>query len=559
MLLNPESHAGGFLVPRELLRWVYLGRITLVSSILAAALFVWQSAGPEVTFVATTMFVAGVAATVGSFWYTHVAGYHPGVNLRYGQVLLDALLVTATVHITSGVPGSPTDFSSDFSPLYILVISEGALLLPLAGGVLMGVLVSLLFFADIVWLQGGALDTALVLQITLFGGVALATGILGDRLRRAGTQLGVVESELRQLRLDTTEILDSLTTGVLTVDSEARIAYLNHAGARLLGVDAAGHVGKPVTEALGKVAPAMGRLLMRSVQDRVPVLRFKTTMERDGRPVVIGVSTTVMDHEDDGSVTTTAIFQDITNKERADILDRRNQRLEAVAELSASLAHEIKNPLASIRSSVEQLTGEGLETRDRQTLRRLVLEQSDRLSRLLSEFLEFSALRKGESERVDVAALARDAVHLARQHPDAPEGARVSCSGVDGAVHIPGDADLLHRAVYNLTLNALQFSGAGGEVTVTLSDHRDGPAPDGVKVERPVCLSVCDSGPGIGEDDAARIFDPFYTTRPGGNGLGLAVVHRAVEAHRGAVYAGNAPGGGAEFVMYLPGEEDGNE
>ena len=144
----------------------------------------------------------------------------------------------------------------------------------------MGALVSVLFFADIVWLQGGALDTALVLQITLFGAVALATGVLGDRLRRAGARLGAVESELRQLRLDTTEILDSLTTGVLTVDRDGRLVYLNHAGARLLGVDAAGHLGKPVDQVLGRVAPGMGRLLLRSLVDRVPVLRSKTTLER---------------------------------------------------------------------------------------------------------------------------------------------------------------------------------------------------------------------------------------------------------------------------------------
>lgn len=559
MPLVPAAESSLFPVPRELLRWIYLGRVILVSSILAGALSAWRSAAPEVTFVATTMFVVGVGATLLSVWWTHLAGRQPGTNFRYLQVVLDALLVTATVHITSGDPGTPGAFTSDFSPLYILVISEGALLLPLAGGVLMGVLVSVLFFADIVWLQGGELDTELALQISLFGGVALATGILGDRLRRAGARLGAMESELRQLRLDTSEIMDSLSTGILTVDQDGRVAYLNHAGARLLGLDPTSPLGKPVGEVLKKLAPAMGRLLMRSVQDRVPVLRFKTTMQQDGRPVVLGVSTTVMDHGPEGRSTSTAIFQDITNQERADVLDRRNQRLEAVAELSASLAHEIKNPLASIRSSVEQLTGGGLDAADKEVLRRLVLEQSDRLSRLLSDFLEFSVLKKGETERVDLASLIRDAVQLARQHPDAPEGSRVVCTGVDEPVHIPGDSDLLHRAVYNLVLNALQFSGNGGEVGVSLADHRAEPPLEGIRVDRPVRLAVRDSGPGIAEEDAPRIFDPFYTTRPGGNGLGLAVVHRAVEAHRGAVFAGNAAGGGAEFVLYLPGVEEVDE
>lgn len=540
-----------FPVPRELLRWIYLGRLTLVLAILAGALSVWRSAASEVTVVAIGMFVVAVGTTAVSFWWTELAGHRPGTNFRYLQVVLDAVLVTATVHITGGS-------ASDFSPLYILVISEAALILPLAGGVLMGILASVLFSAEILWLQGGALDTELILQLALFAGVAVATGLLGDRLRRAGVRLGAVESELRQLRLDTTEILDSLSTGILTVDGRGRLAYLNHAGARLLGIDPVGKVGQPVADVLSEPAPAMGRLLRRSIEDRVPILRFKTSMEREGKAMVLGVSTTIMDRNDADAPSATAIFQDITNQERADILDRRNQRLEAVAELSASLAHEIKNPLASIRSSVEQLTGDDLEPRDRKTLSRLILAESDRLSRLLSEFLEFSGLKKGESSRVELSDVVRDAAALARQHPDAPEGVTVSCEGLDAGLNIPGDADLLHRAVYNLVLNALQFSGEGGRVAVTLQDFRTQP-PGGIQVPRPVALSVRDSGPGIPDDELDRIFDPFYTTRPQGNGLGLAVVHRAVEAHRGAVFASNAPDGGAEFKIYLPGVEEPNE
>jgi len=540
-----------FPVPRELLRWIYVGRLALVVGILLGAVSVWQTAAAEVTFVATAMFLVAGALTILSFWWTEVAGNPAGTNFRYLQVLLDALLVTATVHITGGA-------TSDFSPLYILVISEGALILPLSGGVLMGILASVLFSAEILWLQGGSLSTELVLQLSLFAGVALATGLLGDRLRKAGSRLGAVESELRQLRLDTTEILDSLSTGILTVDGAGRLAYLNHAGGRLLGVEPTGQVGRDVQEVLRDAAPSMGRLLMRSVEDRVPILRFKTTMERDSGTLVLGVSTTVMERDGEDRPSATAIFQDITNQERADILDRRNQRLEAVAELSASLAHEIKNPLASIRSSVEQLTGDGLEERDRVVLSRLILEESDRLSRLLSEFLEFSGLKKGESERVSVAKLARDAARLAQQHPDAPAGVSVRCDGLEKKLNIPGDADLLHRAVYNLVLNALQFSGEGGEVCVVLEDLRTDP-PRSIQVARPVRLTVRDSGPGIPDDELDRIFDPFYTTRPSGNGLGLAVVHRAVEAHRGAVFAGNAAGGGAEFNLYLPGVEDTHE
>ncbi|HSG48390.1 MAG TPA: ATP-binding protein [Longimicrobiales bacterium] len=547
----PPGDALGFPLTPRLLRWIYLARVVLVSALLTGALVVWRTPSPDL-WVALSLFVVGVAATGASFWWTHVAGREPRTNFRYLQVLLDVALVTGTVHITGGS-------SSEFSPLYILVISEGALLLPLSGGVLMGIMASVLFFAESAWFQGRTLDMELALQMGLFTGVALATGLLGDRLRRAGTRLGAVESELRQLRLDTSEILDSLSTGVLTVDGAGRVAYLNHSGGRLLALDPAAQLGRPVQEVLREVAPAVGRLLIRSLQDRVPVLRFKTTIDREGRPVVLGVSTTVMERGQGGEPSATAIFQDITIQDRAEILDRRNQRLEAVAELSASLAHEIKNPLASIRSSVEQLTGAGLDDGDRDVLGRLVLTESDRLSRLLSEFLEFSALRKGASELVDLPALVGDAVRLAQQHPDAPEGVTVTCLGMDQPLHIPGDADLLHRAVYNLVLNALQFAGEEGAVAVSLTDHRGGAPPEPVPVSHPVRVAVADTGPGISREDAARIFDPFYTTRQGGNGLGLAVVHRAVEAHQGAVLAGPGPMGGAEFVMILPGVEEEDE
>ncbi|MDT8342617.1 MAG: PAS domain-containing protein, partial [Longimicrobiales bacterium] len=323
------------LEPASFLRWVYLGRALLAGALLPAGLWVWRLP-PDGLALVFLLFAAGVGSAAASYWWTHLAGNPPGARFRYLQVGLDVVLVTGTVHLTGGA-------LSQFSPLYILVISEGALLLPLAGGVLMGILASVLFLAESIWFQEGRVDLSLALQLTLFTAVALATGLLGDRLRRAGTRLGAVESELRQLRLDTSEILDSLTTGVLTVDGDGRLAYLNHSGGRLLGLDPVAHLGRPVEEALAEVAPRVAKLLLRCLHDRRPVPRSKTRVVREGGERVLGVSTTIMERDDGAAASATAMFQDITNQERADLLDRRNQRLEAVAELSASLAHEIKN------------------------------------------------------------------------------------------------------------------------------------------------------------------------------------------------------------------------
>jgi two-component system sensor histidine kinase PilS (NtrC family) len=530
----------------DLLRWIYLGRLTLVSGIMVGAIVVWKSVEPTQTLVATILFIACLALTGPSLWYTGVKGSQPGDSFVYIQVLFDALLVTSVVHITGGG-------DSPFAFLYILVISSGALLLPLPGGVLVGVLATILFFADTVWLHADTLDLEVILQLALFSTVAVVTGWLGDRVRRAGLALGEVESALRLLQLGTGDILGNIATGVLTVDGAGRMVYLNPAGEAFLGLRLEQWQGTEVLEAVGQIAPGMAAVLRSSMDTSTPVARSKTLADRSGVEMVLGVSTTVLEREEGGTPSVTAIFQDITDQERLSVLHRRNERLEAVAELSASLAHEIKNPLASIRSAVEQLSGGRLNGEDKELLQRLVLTESDRLSRLLSEFIEFSALRMGSAREVDLAGLARNCMTLVSQHPDVREGVRFQEVGMDREVRVPGDADLLHRAVFNLVLNAAQFAGPAGIVRVEVQDREECSGSVGNAVQDPVCLIVSDSGPGVEPEAMARIFDPFFTGRPGGSGLGLAVVHRAVEAHRGAVLVDRGRDGGAEFSIYLPG------
>jgi len=501
----------------------------LALGILFAALLVWGTAEPIQTFVATLGFLASVGLTAPSYWHTQIRGRDPSDHFVFLQVIFDALLVTAIVHITGGA-------DSPFAFLYILVISSGALLLPLPGGILVGVLATVLFLADAVWLQVDTFRFEVVLKVGLFSAVALVTGVLSDRVRRAGLAMGRMESALRQLQLDTGDILANIGTGVMTVDGGGRLMYLNPAGESLLGLGFSEWRGREVLDAVEDVAPGMGSVLESSLAKGQPFARFRSVADREGGEVVLGISTTVLNE-----------------------LNRRAVRLEAVAELSASLAHEIKNPLASIRSAVEQLSGSGLDGEDRKVLERLVVSESERLSRLLSGFIEFSVLRMGRSGQVDLAALARDCVTLVSQHPEMGIGVRMLERGLNREVKIPGDADLLHRAVFNLVLNAAQFAGPAGIVRVELEDQEEFPGKLGTHLNRPVCLTVSDSGPGVEPEEIPKIFDPFFSSRAGGSGLGLAVVHRAVEAHEGAVLVDKGPEGGAAFRILLPGKSNAEE
>jgi signal transduction histidine kinase len=236
-------------------------------------------------------------------------------------------------------------------------------------------------------------------------------------------------------------------------------------------------------------------------------------------------------------------------------LHLRAGRLEAVAELSASLAHEIKNPLASIRSAVEQLTQMPRSTPDERVLGELVERESDRLSRLLSEFIDFARVGVTAMERLDVAAITVNAVRVAEAHPDCSKGVRIVSSVPKHTLYVDGDTDLLYRAIFNVVLNAIQASPAGGEVRVDLAElgpHQLPPTAYAV-TGGAVAIRVSDHGPGIPKSARERLFLPFFTTKQGGSGLGLAIVHRAIEAHGGVVVVDDAHrSSGAQFTIVLP-------
>jgi two-component system, NtrC family, sensor histidine kinase PilS len=528
----------------RILRWLYIGRLTLAAGIFGGALLVWlNDTSPEATLLATLALLAALAVTLGSLWWTHGLGREPTRNFLYAQVLFDTLLVTLVIHITGGA-------ESSFPPLYILVIAAASLLLPLPGGVVIGGLASVLFFADMMWWQAAEPTQSGVLQIALFVLIAMVTATLAHRVRRAGTALGAVESALRQLRLDTNEMLAAIDTGLVTLDEGGRLVYVNGAAEDQLGLPAAKWRGRRVTEALDELSAGLGAFLAAAPGARSGARRSEFRLRAAAGDRVLGVRATVLERP--GAPWVTAAIQDVTEAKQVDDLLRRAERLQAVAELGASLAHEIKNPLASIRSAVEQLAGARLVAEDREKLRALVLDESDRLSRLLADFMEFSRVELRRLTLVDIGAIATDAIGLVAQHPDSAGGARIDFTTPVDPVLVEGDQDLLHRAVFNLVLNAVQHAGPSGHVRVDVGSVAELDLPAGVGMQAPVRLTVRDSGPGIREEDRRRLFDPFYTTRHGGTGLGLAMVHRAVEAHRGAILVDGAPGSGAQFTVYLP-------
>ena len=434
-LALPAPTGGG---RERVLRVLYLGRLSLATAIFVAAIAVWRRADSTATLVATLAFVLTLLFTTGSVVYTTRREDAPGDSFFYLQMIFDLLLVTTIVHLTQ--TGAP----SQLAPLYILVIAVSALLLPPAGVLLIAMLGDVLYFAvtiiDRVWV----VDVPILVQLGIFGAVALGCGYIGARLREAHAGSEEMAAELAAFRLREADI------------------------------------------------------------------------ER---------------------------------------LHTRAERLEAVAELSASLAHEIKNPLASIRSAAELLAKVPGSDDDTRTLTKLVQRESDRLSRLLSEFLDFARTGVTSVRRVDLVEVAHHAAALVLAHPDRPENVTIREVFPSTPLVVVGDDDLLHRAIFNLLLNAVQASPPGGVVRLEAAElsHHQLPAPAERFTRGAFMLQVTDQGRGIAESIKEKLFEPFVTTKSGGTGLGLSIVHRAVEAHHGFILVdGNGKTSGTKFTVILP-------
>jgi two-component system sensor histidine kinase PilS (NtrC family) len=427
-------------------------------------------------------------AFFGAIFFTGASFVWTEVNKR---PLTDGFLYVQLVIdllIVTAVVHVTKGAESQFAALYILVNAAAALLLPIGGALLVALLGAVMYLSDALTVSDAPLSTAVILQLVVFTAVALGTSYISAQLQAAGQ------------------------------GREALAAALESA-----------------------------------IRERVHAQRTEGIIEHDGRTFPLGVTTTSSEG-DGGRVprTTTAIFQDISDQKRLEQLNLRAQRLEAVAELSASLAHEIKNPLASIRSAVEQMSTRTAATDDERTLGNLIVRESDRLSRLLSEFLDFARVRVTRRDAVDFAAVVRGAASLAASHPDRAEGATLEVRISDRPLIVHGDDDLLHRAVFNLALNALQATRPATKVTIIADLATREQLPRGVPFPLgAIALHVTDEGLGIPAEVQDRLFEPFTTTKPGGTGLGLAITHRAIEAHRGVVLV-DTDARGTRFTVLLP-------
>jgi two-component system, NtrC family, sensor histidine kinase PilS len=381
----------------------------------------------------------------------------------------------------------------------------------------------------------------LLVNILSFYTVAFLSGYLSERLRRTRQELREKSIDFEDLRVLNDNILRSVGSGIATMDMTGQVTSWNNAAEQITG-----YALEEIRERWRTVfGESIKGLFGQTDALKAGPVRFEGQVtKRSGVQATLGFTATLLKderHEVRGIILT---FQDITRLIEMEERMRRQERLASVGSLAAGIAHEIRNPLASLSGSIQMLREEPHLQADSRHLMDIVLRETDRLNTIITEFLDYARPKPFRRETVELASLLQETLVLIRNSRDYHAGITVRCDVAPG-VAVTGDAQRLRQVFWNLLINAAQAIDGRGEITVSARPVAKETADEAI-------IIIADRGKGISEDHLGKIFDPFFTTKTNGTGLGLAIVYRIVEDHGGAISVTSRPGRGTAFTVRLP-------
>lgn len=507
-------------------RWLAGGR--LLSALLLASLAGFAG---EAFQVPTDLYLAALAAagTAAVGWV-----------LRDRRQLLAPIFLADVAWISTAVVGAGRA-DAGLGLLFALVAFAAGICL--GGRLAMGVaaVAGLALVATV----NGAPDLRMGPTWVLVQGLlVLALGAATVHVRRhlMSQERALVDASraLTQVLVDTDTIVENLSSGVLSVDAEGAVVHANRTAVTTLGIEDPAPRGRPWDEVFPAGTEAFREVLERGRLQGEAVVRGEIEIVRGERTVPLGVGTTVLRDEEGRITGVVALFQDLTEVRKEEEAVRRRDRLAAVGELAAGIAHEIRNSVLPLAGSMEILGQELDLNAEQERLFEVVAREMENIEKFVSELLRYTRTRNLELRAVDLEGPARKAADDLRLlgRPGIQVSAEPDPAGVVARI----DPDQMEQALRNLVLNAADaLGGEGGRIRV-----RTGTDPEG----RPF-IEVEDDGPGIPPADRQRVLEPFYTSKPGGTGLGLAIVTRIVEDHDGELRILDGRERGTRFRILL--------
>jgi two-component system, NtrC family, sensor histidine kinase PilS len=515
---------------RRKLLWLIGGRAAVITVLLgSASLMVYRQ---PVAFPVDPFFaLIGLTYALTAVWTLTLPWVDRHRWLIDVQVACDALIVSAIVYLTGGV-------ASYFSSLYTLPIIAASTVRSWRGGLIVGVLSSAMLAGIVVAQYAAAAESVppprvamFIVGLSVFGFLAVAalSGYLAEGLRRTGAQLEQASTQLADLQAFNQHVIDSLRSGLATSDMQGRLLTFNRAAEAITGLSAAEAVGADATEVLQLPGPPLD------------VQRQEYGFQRaDGRHIEVGITAAplITPRGNSGFLFT---FQDVTELKKRDREARVQQRLAAVGEMAAGIAHEIRNPLASMAGSIQILRDELTLTPEQSQLMDIVLRESDRLNDTIRSFLAFARPQRNALVELDLRRAVTDTARLIENNAEVTAKHAVVVEVPPDPVIFRADEAQIRQIAWNLATNGLRAMPDGGTLRLTLR-----------RGESDVVIAVQDEGVGIAPEELDGIFQPFRGGFARGTGLGLSIVHRIATDYGGEVRVASQKGAGTTVEVALP-------
>jgi two-component system sensor histidine kinase PilS (NtrC family) len=528
------------------LKLVMLLRVVVVTTLLLSAIYVESfsetlSRFNPLYFVITATYVL----TIGYVW-----SLRTGILLQLQaqvQFSLDLLVITGLIYVTGTV------YRGGFMLLYPMSVLSGAVILSRHRGLALAALATIFYGTLLFVVREGlirplglaeipSLEPRFLMYLVFLTAVACSTvavigGYLSDSVRRMGVQLEEAEGQVADLQELNELIVNGIHSGLLTSDATGRILFLNPFGEQILGQRFEDLKGAQLDRVFQ--SPALGPALL-DARDTAGLRRLGVIYQHPtGRSIDLGMSVSTLGAPGGGRHL--LVFQDLTEIKRLEEEVRIKEKLAAVGEMAAHLAHEIRNPLGSISGSAQVLMIEKNMSPDQERLLSIIHKECKRLSDSLHQFLVRVRPVPRSRDPVDLRGIISEVVTLLRNGPEVGPDHSVEFEAAERPFICLGDRDQLVQVFWNLARNGLEAMPEGGALEVRLSSTSE-----------EIALSIRDQGRGMTREERRHIFEPFHSRTPAGSGLGLAIVYRIVREHNGDIAVESTPLQGTEVTVRLP-------
>jgi two-component system, NtrC family, sensor histidine kinase PilS len=533
---------------RRRLTYLMLFRVALITLVLGATTLLYWLGDADLA-APGSLLLYGIIGTTYLLTIIYVGALRRLTRLSrlaHTQLAVDLVIASLLVHMTGGAQSAYTFFY----PLTIIgaatVCSRDATIWVALAAALLFLLVGLLTWSGFLPAAAGLgarpvspldLSRSLGLNLAAIGGVSILALNLATQLQRTSASLASERTAAADLLTLHSDIVRCLSSGLLTVDPWDMVLTINESACEILST----RPGEAVGATVEKVLPGLSAQ-MKGLGPKGSIQRSELHVERPGRPdLVVGISVSPLADHGGRFLGRVVNFQDLTELRKMEVSVKQAERLAVVGRLAAAVAHEIRNPLASISGSIELLGQMPQSDEDGRALMGIVTREIDRLNGLVSDLLDYANPRPLKIAPIDVTELVRDTVRVFGQDRGLAS-VTVDTRMEERGVRLHADAAKLRQVLWNLIRNAAEAAAqGGGHVVVELESG-----------SHEVAVRVRDDGPGIPSEHRDRVFEPFFTTKSRGSGLGLATVLNLVTDHRGTVQLDSQSGRGTCFTVRLP-------